>query len=154
MRRCFRPTFSRWNTPTFWRLLDIRTEAAEPGGGGIGASAPPLLYLGKKCPFSGMKVPYFHRIEVPFLQNLSALFGQCPSLSRCFRGLCICTTLNKPDPSCNSHISINLYIVDFGFAHISADIFWASAFVAKCDFLRLCNCVPIDTATILKKLLS
>ncbi len=25
-----------------------------------------------------MKVPYFHRIEVPFLQNLSALFGQCP----------------------------------------------------------------------------
>ncbi len=25
-----------------------------------------------------MKVPCFHRIEVPFLQNLSALFGQCP----------------------------------------------------------------------------
>ena len=25
-----------------------------------------------------MKVPYFNRIEVPFLQNLSTLFGQCP----------------------------------------------------------------------------
>ena len=52
-------------------------------GGALGASAPPppphtFLYLGKKCPFSGMKVPYFHEIEVPFLQNLSALFGQCP----------------------------------------------------------------------------
>ena len=23
-------------------------------------------------------MPYFHGIEVPFLQNLSALFGQCP----------------------------------------------------------------------------
>ena len=52
-------------------------EAAEPGGH-WGQMPLHFLYLGKKCPFSGMKVPYFHRIEVPFLQNLSALFGQCP----------------------------------------------------------------------------
>ena len=57
----------------------MQSEAAEPGGGGaLGASALHVLYLRKKCPFSGMKVPCFHRIEVPFLQNLSALFGQCP----------------------------------------------------------------------------
>ncbi len=37
-----------------------------------------FLYLGKKCPFSGMKVPCFHRIEVPYLQNLSALFWSVP----------------------------------------------------------------------------
>ena len=51
------------------------------GTGGHWGQVPPpphLLYLGKKCPFSGMKVPYFHGIEVLFLQNLSALFGQCP----------------------------------------------------------------------------
>ncbi len=47
-------------------------------GGHWGQMPLHFLYLGKKCPFSGMKVPYFHRIEVPFLQNLSALFGQCP----------------------------------------------------------------------------
>ena len=51
-------------------------EAAEPGGH-WGQMPLHFLYLGKKCPFSGMKGPYFHRIEVPFLQNLSALFGQC-----------------------------------------------------------------------------
>ena len=56
----------------------MRSEAAEPGGGHWGQVPLHFLYLGKKCPFSGMKVPYFHRIEVPFLQNLSALFGQCP----------------------------------------------------------------------------
>ena len=44
----------------------------------MGASAPPLFVPGEKCPFSGMKVRYFHRIEVPFVQNLSAFFGQCP----------------------------------------------------------------------------
>ncbi len=56
-----------------------RTEAAEPGGGrALGASAPPLFVPGEKVPFLGMKVLCFHRIEVPFLQNLSALFGQCP----------------------------------------------------------------------------
>ena len=33
----------------------------EPGGGGIGG----------KCPFSGMKVPYFHGIEVPLFQKCS-----------------------------------------------------------------------------------
>ena len=55
------------------------TEAAEPGGGGHWGQVPlHFLYLGKKCPFSGMKVPYFHGIEVPFLENVSALFGQCP----------------------------------------------------------------------------
>ena len=32
----------------------------------------------EKVPFSEMEVPYFHGIEVPFLQNLSALFNQCP----------------------------------------------------------------------------
>ncbi len=48
------------------------------GGGALGASAPPLFVLGEKVPFLGMKVPCFHRIEVPFLQNLSALFSQCP----------------------------------------------------------------------------
>ena len=48
------------------------------GGGHWGQVPLHFLYLGKKCPFSGMKVPCFHRIEVPFLQNLSALFGQCP----------------------------------------------------------------------------
>ena len=49
------------------------------GGGGHWGQVPlHFLYLGKKCPFLGMKVPCFHRIEVPFLQNLSALFSQCP----------------------------------------------------------------------------
>ena len=52
--------------------------AAESGGGHWGQVPLHVLYLGKKCPYSGMKVPYFHRIEMPFLQNLSALFGQCP----------------------------------------------------------------------------
>ena len=53
------------------------SEAAEPGEGGI--VPPPLHFFtwGKSAPFSGMKVPYFHGIEVPFSQNLSALFGQC-----------------------------------------------------------------------------
>ncbi len=40
-----------------------------------------LSLPGKSAPFSGMKVPYFHRIEVSFLQNLSVLFGQCPPVS-------------------------------------------------------------------------
>ncbi len=48
------------------------------GGGGIGDKRPSTLHLRKKCPFLGMKVPYFHGIEVSFLLNLSALFGQCP----------------------------------------------------------------------------
>ena len=47
-------------------------------GGHWGQVPLHFLYLGKKCPFSGMKEPYFHRIEIPFLQNLSAHFGQCP----------------------------------------------------------------------------
>ncbi len=49
------------------------------GRGALGASALPLFVPGKKVPFfiKGIKVPYFHGIEVPFLQNLSALFGQC-----------------------------------------------------------------------------
>ena len=66
-------------------LLELRNmyisvtqpEASEPGGH-WGQVPLHFLYLGKKCPFLGMKVPCFHRIEVPFLQNLSALFGQCP----------------------------------------------------------------------------
>ncbi len=57
--------------------VDPHSEAAEPGGH-WGQVPLHFLYLGKKCPFLGMKVPCFHRIEVPFLQNLSALFGQCP----------------------------------------------------------------------------
>ena len=48
------------------------------GGGALGASAPLLFVPGEKVPFFGMKVLYFHGIEVPFLQNLSALLGQCP----------------------------------------------------------------------------
>ncbi len=68
--------FVRANKP---KANVIRGRGTGGGGGGtLGASGPPLLFLGKMCPFSGMKVPYFHKIEVPFLQNLSALFGQCP----------------------------------------------------------------------------
>ena len=51
-------------------------ESAEPGGH-WGQMPLHFLYLGKKCPFSGMKGPYFHRIEVPFLQNLI----KCPFCS-------------------------------------------------------------------------
>ncbi len=47
------------------------------GGGALGVNAPPLFVPGEKVPFFG-KVPYFHRIKVPFMQNLSAIFGQCP----------------------------------------------------------------------------
>ncbi len=54
-----------------------RTRNRGGGGGHLGQVPHHFLYLGKKCPFSGIKVPYFHGIEVPFLQNLSALFGQC-----------------------------------------------------------------------------
>ncbi len=45
-----------------------------------------------------MKVPYFHGIEVPFVQNLSALFGQCPLTFEVLpRPLCVkmCCCLQK-----------------------------------------------------------
>ena len=59
--------------------ISVRDRGRGTGGGGaLGASALPLFVPGEKLPFSGIKVPYFHGIEVPFLQNLSALFGQCP----------------------------------------------------------------------------
>ena len=54
----------------------LKSEAEEPGGA-LGVNAPPLFVPGEKVPFFG-KVPYFHRIKVPFMQNLSAIFGQCP----------------------------------------------------------------------------
>ncbi len=60
-------------------LHSYRNLSRGRGTGGHWGQVPlHFLYLGKKCPFSGMKVPYFHGIEVPFLQNLSALFSQCP----------------------------------------------------------------------------
>ena len=62
---------------TFLGILQFRGRGTG-GGGALGASAPPLFVPGEKVPFFGSEVPYFHRIEVPFLQNLSALFGQCP----------------------------------------------------------------------------
>ena len=84
----FCPRFSKayvWLLMWIYPILASTTitfylsEAVEPGGGGHWGQVPAhFLYLGKKCPFLGMKVPYFHGIEMPFLQNLSALFGQCP----------------------------------------------------------------------------
>ena len=75
-------------TPYHQHASQDRGRGTGGGEGALGASAPPLFVPGEKVPFLGMKVPCFHRIEVPFLQNLSALFGQCPfwSVPPHFRG--------------------------------------------------------------------
>ncbi len=55
-----------------------RNRGVGRGGGALGQVPFHFLYLGKKYPFSWMKVPYFHGIEVPFFQNLSGLFWSVP----------------------------------------------------------------------------
>ena len=59
----------------------IRVIQGPRNQGGIGGKCPtPNFFVpGEKVPFFGNEsLPYFHGIEVPFLQNLNALFGQCP----------------------------------------------------------------------------
>ena len=62
---------------------DLHPGVMEPRGGGGQGRCPPLFAPGvpffrNESALLSWKVPYFHGIEVPFLQNSSALFGQCP----------------------------------------------------------------------------